>query len=976
MTQANATPAGPDPGPLPLSNVLRDEFAAIWGPRPEIRALDAKLGALTAGRETLVEACAKARQAGDARAAAAAEEALAGFDAEHEPGRRSAVYAAAHRLKPEALALSGGGIRSASFSLGVLQALAQSGLLTRFHYLSTVSGGGYIGSWLSAWLSRAGRSQDVIDDLHVRRAGGDAEPEEIRHLRDYSAYLTPKAGLVSIDLWTAVAIFIRNLLLNWLVLLPVLAAPVILIKVVAAVAHTGTFGASCPAWGFLVALLGVLLTAQSFGYKVYKLHHPPATQTPMSAGHAGPWNEQTRFLFGCLMPAILASSCFAWLANRWMTAGDALAAGLVDGTFGQTAAFDGWLLLRMVAVAVVVWLLGIVGARLKAGKAIELDRMVWMSWLIAAVVSGVLLWLGVHLYAGLEQKPADIPGVDLLLDKDKDSAINPQILLVILGQPWFLMSMLLGQMTYVMVNGYARNGDFEREWLGRSGGWYLIAALGWILLSSIVLLGSWLYQGTAPVISANVSLATIGAAAGTLTAFLGAGSATSGKGPATDRKAWWVNLALAVAGPLFAAILLIFLSMTFDRLALGTPFHTAAFFTGTVASGEYFDNWLWTFVIAGILLVMALATQWMVNVNRFSLHALYRNRLVRAFLGGSRPKERAPDGFTGFDSRDSGIRVADLWPEGGLKPGSWRPLHVIGIALNLASSRKLAWQQRKAESFTVTPFHCGTAELGYRRTADYGARDGKGITLGTAMAISGAAVSPNMGYHSSPTVAFLLTLFNVRLGWWLGNPGWAGNAGVRPLAPQVDPYRRESPLLAYRPLLSELFGLSDETSSYVHLSDGGHFENLGLYEMVRRRCRRIVVVDAGEDGKRAFEDLGNAVRKIRIDLGVRIAFADTKMLTAAADAEDVPAYAIGTIEYPDGQSVGSILYIKPLVKGSERAADLVAYNRAHEEFPNQSTADQWFDEPQLESYRALGYHIMLDIAQKAATAPALKTFFD
>jgi hypothetical protein len=125
--------------------------------------------------------------------------------------------------------------------------------------------------------------------------------------------------------------------------------------------------------------------------------------------------------------------------------------------------------------------------------------------------------------------------------------------------------------------------------------------------------------------------------------------------------------------------------------------------------------------------------------------------------------------------------------------------------LNVVSSKRLAWQERKAEPFTISPLHsgsaCGGRERGadgvwvsrgaYRPSAQYGSRNG--ISLGTALAISGAAASPNMGYHSSAALAFLLTLFNVRLGWWLGNPG-------------KDRYSSEGPRLAIVPLLNEMFG--------------------------------------------------------------------------------------------------------------------------------------------------------------------------
>ena len=115
-----------------------------------------------------------------------------------------------------------------------------------------------------------------------------------------------------------------------------------------------------------------------------------------------------------------------------------------------------------------------------------------------------------------------------------------------------------------------------------------------------------------------------------------------------------------------------------------------------------------------------------------------------------------------------------------------------------------------------------------------------------------------MGYHSSPALAFLMTLFNVRLGWWLGNPGLAGN----------DTWQRRNPRSSILPYIYEATGNTNDTYPYVYLSDGGHFENLGLYEMVLRRSHRIVVSDGGCDPKYVYEDLGNAVRKIRIDLGI------------------------------------------------------------------------------------------------------------
>jgi hypothetical protein len=232
------------------------------------------------------------------------------------------------------------------------------------------------------------------------------------------------------------------------------------------------------------------------------------------------------------------------------------------------------------------------------------------------------------------------------------------------------------------------------------------------------------------------------------------------------------------------------------------------------------------------------------------------------------------------------------------------------------------------------------------------------------LAISGAAASPNMGYHSSPIVSLLLALFNVRLGWWLGNPG----------APGEDTYQSEGPRVAIRPFVAEMFGQTTDTRRYVYLSDGGHFENLALYEMIRRRCRCIVMSDAGCDPNFSFEDLGNAVRKIAIDLGVYISFGQLRALKARSKDNSLiegAYYAIGEIDYktaPEGSAAsenGYILYIKPGYHGTE-SAGIVAYATANAAFPHETTADQFFSESQFESYRTLGFEIADGILRDAA----------
>jgi hypothetical protein len=243
-----------------------------------------------------------------------------------------------------------------------------------------------------------------------------------------------------------------------------------------------------------------------------------------------------------------------------------------------------------------------------------------------------------------------------------------------------------------------------------------------------------------------------------------------------------------------------------------------------------------------------------------------------------------------------------------------------------------------------------------------------GISLGTAMTISGAAASPNMGYHSSPATAFLLTMFNVRLGAWLANPASDVSADDK----------QDGPTSALRPLLVEAFGLTNDKSNNIYLSDGGHFDNLGIYEMIRRRCRYILVVDAGADKDFKFEDLGKSVRQAAIDLDAEISFETIGIKPVqVADAKS-PTFAVGTIKYAECADTGCIIYIKPTYFIEAAPVDVRAYGALHADFPHESTGDQWFSESQFESYRRLGEYLarqLYDAQIYPSTPPTLPEFF-
>jgi hypothetical protein len=517
----------------------------------------------------------------------------------------------------------------------------------------------------------------------------------------------------------------------------------------------------------------------------------------------------------------------------------------------------------------------------------------------------------------------------------------------------------------------------EREWWARAGGLLFACLLCWLALNSVAFFAKdWLHFMSASILgAAGLGAGYIGSAAGLSAATSSGLKRVKAEQLTTFEK--FLNkhgmIAPVASGIALLCLALMLAALTswlrvqlYDRLMavvlspesstlqhallryLGMTVHVGkkALWVGTVDQLKV--DALATFVVFAAVCLLALFANMFININTFSLHGMYRMRLTRSYLGASN-FARHPDAFTNFDSSDN-MYEADM-------TCTDAPLHIINTALNLVATRNMAWQQRKAEPFTFSPISVGSWRLGYLPTKDFGGS--KGVTVGTAMAISGAAFNPNMGYNSSPLVTLLMTFFNARLGWWLPNPLWPHlrkwpadkKTTLRFLA-------RNGPKWALMPLLNEALGNTDDSYQWVELSDGGHFENLGLYEMVLRRCRYIIVVDADADSEFQFEDLGNAIRKIEIDLGIPITFPDfPEGLPMEKGVKPLNIYCIrGTIQYDCIDShapQGDLLFIKPMLNGSE-PPDIRAYAASHQTFPHEATSNQFFNEAQFESYRHLG----------------------
>ena len=895
------------------------------------------------------------------------------------------LYRALNGLNASALCISGGGIRSATFALGVIEALAvhprrkidaedgekgnspKTSLLSQFDFLSTVSGGGYIGSWLSAWIAREGYDE-VWRNLVGRREHPDLESGETSWLRAYSNYLTPRLGLFSADTWTAIALYIRNLVLNWLVILSALVLTLFGIKAftiasfwIAGIAND-LGDLALKAFFFLglvsmvYALRFALLNRPSrfLGSAVHKedlVRRPSGSEAAhrdeMFQVAAGA--DERSFIKNCLVPALVAALL---ISLNLVIRGNQLGAWplaqliVVGVAFGVVVYAIAWIL---------AWPTGKDPARHSRGAGRYWGRDI-LCWSIAGGVYGAGVGLGVYVVAHFKDLWFLLGYVNEA-NEDFRSYTGYFLIALIYGIPWILTSQITAEMIFVGLTNWQPHSDADREWFGRSTGWFTAFAIIWFITTFLVLVAGDIAWSYLKAYDSAKYLSALGAAGSALFSTLLGKSGRSSATDQTDKSGLFMRLALPAAAIVFLVMLQLAVSLLMDYLLFGNTLINTALLASAPLS-ELPENLVWLVIGIAVAVFIAYVAWTRININRFSIHALYRNRLIRAYLGASNAN-RHPNPFTGFDSADN-VPVAKLWSPRG---GEWQPFHIVNMALNVVNSKRLAWQERKAESFTASPLYCGTAELGYRLTSEYGDKVRGGISLGTALAISGAAASPSMGYHSSPIVSLMLALFNVRLGWWLGNPGRAGDPHY---------YQSDGPKLAILPFIAEMFGLTTDDRHYVYLSDGGHFENLGLYEMIRRRCRCIVVSDAGCDPDYGFEDLGNAVRKIAIDLGISITFGKLHALKKRSKDGSIiqgAYYAIGKIEYrsaPEwncedaGGGVpqeGTILYIKPGFHGTE-GAGIVAYATANATFPHETTGDQFFSESQFESYRSLGFEIM------------------
>jgi Patatin-like phospholipase len=833
------------------------------------------------------------------------------------------------------VALSGGGLRSAILSLGALQALAHRGVLAKVDYLSTVSGGGYAGIFLGGLFARpATADADKPRAEEVREVLLKTDPPSfpVSWLQDNGRYLAPNGGG---DEMFAAAVLIRNWLTIWVVL--------------------GLYALT-----FLL-LVGLLRLLDVFA----------------------------------LLP---------WLCNA--RGASVLCTPLLDGRLPVSApllvaplfVFGAWILPSG-------WAYWLVSPGEQPGR--------WAGqrpWLGQLIVGGLCL----AAITGSRAHEFLFPGA---------RGIIP-----CLGLAISLLSLLFCAVAYWCAEPASRKEgarDLLSKWLALG----MSVFLGGLAIALLDAGGWWVYRysisGSLHVIGGGIAallptLTAIAANGQRLLAWLRPGKAV--RPPRLPLPA----VALIVATLLLGA-LLVLVSAAAYALILSCPFPGAWWLRG------------------GCLALVGLGVCWAVGqvgsfVNRSSLSSFYAARLIRTFLGASNPA-RADAG---------GQRVTDVLPKDDLDLKSYRPheqggpLHLINVTINETLDGRSAVEQRDRKGVPMAIGPAGVS-VGARHHASWSVeKDGKFwdlnslekggfpvffqeplpakpsdrprlpikaelLTVGVWAAISGAAVSTGLGSRTSLGYSLLCGTFNLRLGHW-----W--NSGVDPRrregteAHQAKPARGAASLerrlsLAFTvqmQLLEEFLARFHGTARKGwYLTDGGHFDNTGGYELIRRRLPFIVIFDHDADPDYQFTDVVNLVRKVRQDFGAEISFLSEAELDAEVDASVRPAFgtleqfqrgkwskspseswtrepatpgfskaraALARVAYGEGKAPTTLMLVRPVVVGGE-SADVADYAANHETFPNESTADQFFNDAQWESYRKLAFDSVATLFAPAA-APA------
>ncbi len=387
---------------------------------------------------------------------------------------------------------------------------------------------------------------------------------------------------------------------------------------------------------------------------------------------------------------------------------------------------------------------------------------------------------------------------------------------------------------------------------------------------------------------------------------------------------------------------------------------------------------------------LAVLVFWM-DINKTAIHHLYRDRLSRAFIfqvwrRNEHASDKANNESDTIDEQNIDL-TERVQPVDQLKLSELNsrlaPYHLINAALNWTDLPDRYKRGRQSDFFIFSKRFTGGALTKYCKTELLEDKDPQ-LDLATAMAISGAAASAKMGRLTNRLLSVVMMLLNVRLNYWMPNPRYVSEKSGRLLGS----FFTRGPGCLFREISPGI----DVThkSRAINVSDGGHLENTGIYQLLVRECRLIICGDGGEDPTLTFQAISELKRMAQVDLGISIRFDGLDEIRQGRQS-----HAVGTIYYREGR-IGKLIYLKASLSGdynlqasspSEEAylsselredsrryddgAYLASYHAKHPTFPHETTADQSFDEQQFECYRALGVKVALDALATSGVNPTI-----
>lgn len=836
------------------------------------------------------------------------------------------------------LAISGGGIRSATFALGVIQSLARGstrltkGLFRRFDYMSTVSGGGYIGSAITSLLTNRGdrdkaKSDASVDDktfpltsLNVHDFNNPdvvTVKHQMHHLRSNGNYLSTEQGLLRPSVQrlfgTAVGGIIYNVVLFAFMHLFIIAT----IHLVTIMVIPDAVGAQSDLRGDLedVGFASTAITAKVLSFSDVSEVWDTIANT--SEAHS-PWN-----VFVTNVPVQRA---FCWAAFI------GLLVGAVFCFFGRKNEQHGYNIHRIGKTFLYTVLTLFVAGTLSIGIITELTG--------ATLPRHTGLWIPLLFAFGL-------------------------------WLPVMFVSL------FVMHGPEGEHKRGQRSFFATLRGYCLSALFFGVVFPPLVIV----LFSISRLPFTSLSLSVIALIAGTLGMRLSVmpNNLIGKVGRFIQRNPRLV----------LGTMVMVLLAFTF---APGTRLLIALCYEGWFGALPPWAAILSTMaILAAVITGLGLA----VDSNEAAPFAFYRDRLAETYLTTcTTTDDDKPGSKSGMQRTlrdDSDLPLRDI----GMRHGAvgTAPYHLITTSLNMSGAKGLLRKDKKSEHFLFSKYFVGSTPTGYIDTPE-------DITLGRAMAISGAAFSGLAGQVSFFGQRFFAVLLNMRLGQWMDNPLHYGIERKGLFRGRSHPFW---PIV----LMREILGRADASSRFINVSDGGHTgDNLGLLPLLHRRCSVIVVIDGEQDPDYEFASLNNAIRfanvEENIDIDIDLSALHPVPDTIRSTQRTTASIAVGTIKYPD-RAAATLIYckcsvsnvrffehlqdskeadarwIKYIIPGSDPtarelvravAADSVNipadiglpvhvenYDRRFPVFPHQSTGDQFFDTEQFEAYRALGEHV-------------------